>query len=104
MTGEKLKFLLAILNSKVSEWYFNLIGTTTGMGTNRWKKYKIELLPIKEPTQEQEKQIENLVDQILALKKENPSSDTTDLENQIDQLVYQLYGLTEEEIAIVEDV
>jgi adenine-specific DNA-methyltransferase len=24
-----------ILNSKVSEWYFNLIGTTTGMGTNR---------------------------------------------------------------------
>jgi hypothetical protein len=104
MTGEKLKFLLAILNSKVSEWYFNLIGTTTGMGTNRWKKYKIELLPIKEPDKEQEKQIENLVNQILALKKENPLSDTNDLENQIDQLVYQLYGLTEEEIKIVEGV
>jgi hypothetical protein len=26
----------------------------------------------------------------------------SNLENQIDQLVYQLYGLTEEEIAIVE--
>ncbi len=48
MTGEKLKYLLAILNSRLSEWYFNQISTTTGMGTNRWKKYKIEMLPIKE--------------------------------------------------------
>lgn len=102
MTGEKLKFLLAILNSKISEWYFKLIGTTTGMGTNRWKKYKIELLPIKLASQDQEKEIENLVNQILAIKKQNASADTTDLENQIDQLVYQLYELTEEEIKIIE--
>lgn len=102
MTGEKLKFLLAILNSKVSEWYFNLIGTTTGMGTNRWKKYKIELLPIKEPTESQEKEIEALVDEILFLKKHNPSADTSNLEHQIDQLIYELYELTEEEIRIVE--
>ena len=103
MTGEKLKFLLAILNSKVSEWYFNLIGTTTGMGTNRWKKYKIELLPIKIASQDQEKEIEILVNQILAMKKQNPSASTKDLENQIDELVYQLYELTEEEIAVVEN-
>lgn len=102
MTGEKLKFLLAILNSKISEWYFNLIGTTTGMGTNRWKKYKIELLPIKIPSLEQEKEIEILVNQILLIKKQSSTADTTDLETQIDQLVYELYGLTEEEIKIVE--
>jgi tRNA1(Val) A37 N6-methylase TrmN6 len=102
MTGEKLKFLLAILNSRVSEWYFNLIGTTTGMGTNRWKKYKIELLPIKVPSAEQEKDIEGLVNQILAIKKYSSNADTTELENQIDQLVYQLYDLTEEEIRIIE--
>jgi hypothetical protein len=36
------------------------------------------------------------------MKKQNPSAITTDLENKIDQLVYQLYELTEEEIAIVE--
>jgi adenine-specific DNA-methyltransferase len=102
MTGEKLKFLLAILNSKVSEWYFNLIGTTTGMGTNRWKKYKIELLPIKVPSAEQEKEIEGLVNQILSMKKQSSTADTTELENQIDQLVYQLYDLTPEEINIIE--
>jgi adenine-specific DNA-methyltransferase len=103
MTGEKLKFLLAILNSKVSEWYFNLIGTTTGMGTNRWKKYKIELLPIKVPAGSQEQKIENLVNEILSTKKQYPSADTSDLENQIDQLVYQLYNLTEDEIKIIEN-
>ena len=103
MTGEKLKFLLSILNSKVSEWYFNLIGTTTGMGTNRWKKYKIELLPIREPSANQENELEALVDKILLSKKENSQSDTTDLEAQIDQLVYQLYDLTPEEIAIIEE-
>ncbi|HMS98897.1 MAG TPA: TaqI-like C-terminal specificity domain-containing protein [Saprospiraceae bacterium] len=102
MTGEKLKFLLAILNSKVSEWYFNLIGTTTGMGTNRWKKYKIELLPIKVPSAEQENEIEKIVNKILVIKKQSPTADTTNLESQIDHLVYELYGLTEEEIDIVE--
>ncbi|MDO9553479.1 TaqI-like C-terminal specificity domain-containing protein [Rhodonellum sp.] len=102
MTGEKLKFLLAILNSRVSEWYFNLIGTTTGMGTNRWKKYKIELLPIKEPSEKQEQEIEELVNEILSIKKQDSSADTSEIEKQIDQLVYALYGLTEEEIGIVE--
>jgi hypothetical protein len=102
MTGEKLKFLLAILNSKVSEWYFHLIGTTTGMGTNRWKKYKIELLPIKEPSEIQEHELEILVNEILSIKKHNHVADTTTLEKKIDQLVYQLYDLTEEEIEIIE--
>jgi hypothetical protein len=53
-----------------------------------------------------------LVDQILAAKKHPPSSpldrgelsvaDTSALEKQIDELVYALYGLTPEEIEIVE--
>ncbi|SHF41243.1 Type II restriction/modification system, DNA methylase subunit YeeA [Salegentibacter echinorum] len=103
MTGEKLKFLLAILNSKVSEWYFNLVGTTTGMGTNRWKKYKIQMLPIKVATLQEEEILETLVNQIIELKKENATADTSSLEAEIDRLVYELYGLTEEEIGIVEE-
>ncbi|QJB45857.1 DUF7149 domain-containing protein [Dolichospermum flos-aquae] len=101
MTGEKLKYLLAILNSKLSEWYFNQISTTTGMGTNRWKKYKIEMLPIKEPTETEELLLETIVNQILAAKKSDPKADTTALETEIDQLVYQLYELTAEEIKII---
>jgi len=44
-----------------------------------------------------------IVTQILAIKKNDFSADTTALEAEIDQLVYQLYGLTEEEIKIVEE-
>jgi type II restriction/modification system DNA methylase subunit YeeA len=104
MTGKNLKYLLAILNSNVSDWYFIQIGTTTGMGTNRWKKYKIELLPIKKVTKTEQKQIEKLVDKIITAKKKDPQTDTTKLESQIDQLVYKLYNLTEEEIKIVENI
>lgn len=100
MTGKNLKYLLAILNSKVSEWYFNQISTTTGMGTNRWKKYKIELLPIKDISEKQQEPIVKLVDKILIANKS--SEDTTELENKIDELVYKLYDLNEDEIKIVE--
>jgi len=37
------------------------------------------------------------------LKKQNPQADTSELECQIDQMVYKLYGLTEEEIKIMEN-
>ena len=46
--------------------------------------------------------IETLVERILTLKRDDPHVDVSALEAEIDQLVYQLYGLTEEEIAIVE--
>ena len=42
------------------------------------------------------------VDRILAAKKRDPKVDTTAWEQEIDRLVYELYGLTKEEIAIVE--
>jgi hypothetical protein len=45
--------------------------------------------------------IETLVNQIIAIKKENPTTDTSNLETQIDNLVYKLYDLTDEEIEII---
>lgn len=47
--------------------------------------------------------LEELTNNIIATKKQNSSADTTALEAQIDQLVYQLYDLTEEEIEIIEN-
>ena len=45
---------------------------------------------------------EKLVTRILATKAAEPSADTSALEREIDERVYKLYGLTEEEIKIVE--
>jgi hypothetical protein len=102
MVGKDLKYLLAILNSKLGEWYFNQIATTSGMGTNRWKKYKIEQLPIKVAPETAQKPIIALVEAILAQKKVDSSVSTADLEGMIDRLVYELYDLNASEIAIIE--
>lgn len=51
----------------------------------------------------QQQKIIAIVDQILSIKKSDSSADTTALESKIDQLVYKLYNLTDEEIKIVEE-
>ncbi len=102
MTGENLEYLLAILNSQLAKWYFDIIATTSGMGTNRWLKYKIEQMPIKNCSNEIQILFNEKVTQILTLKKQDPNADTSVLEAEIDRMVYELYGLTEEEIAVVE--
>ena len=43
------------------------------------------------------------VDQILAAKRANPAADTSAWEREIDERVYRLYGLTPEEIKVVEE-
>jgi len=62
----------------------------------------VENLPIKLADTKAQEKIETLVDQILTKKSHEASIDTSGLETEIDQLVYQLYGLSEEEIRIVE--
>ena len=46
--------------------------------------------------------LEQKVNKILSLKKANTQANTSELESQIDDLVYNLYGLNEEEIAIID--
>ena len=51
----------------------------------------------------QQGQFNALVDQILSAKRAEPDADVSILEAEIDQLVYSFYGLTHEEIAIIEE-
>jgi len=82
MTGESLKYILAVMNSRLGEWYFSKITTTSGMGTNRWKKYKIENFPIKPLSPTAQKPFEILVDYVLWLK-----SNETLLETAVDKIM-----------------
>jgi hypothetical protein len=68
------------------------------------KGIHLKLLPIRTTSNEMQTIITNIVDRILASKKHDPKADTTALEREIDRLVYRLYDLTPEEIAIVEAV
>jgi len=63
----------------------------------------LELLPMKLATNSEQVKLGLIVDQILAAKKRDPKADTTAWEREIDRLVYKLYDLTPDEIAIVEE-
>ena len=59
--------------------------------------------PLPKQRKENAADIAKLVKQILAVKQKSPDADTGPLEREIDQQVYALYGLTPEEIKIVEE-
>ncbi|HRN91206.1 MAG TPA: DUF559 domain-containing protein [Ferruginibacter sp.] len=96
--GSDSKGLLGYLNSNVFLFYFQSVSNSIRGGYLRFFTEYIKECPIPKKLSV----LEPIIDKILSIKKQNPSADTTDLENQIDQLVYRLYELTEEEIAIVE--
>jgi hypothetical protein len=94
-------FYLGILNSKLLFWYFQNINNEFDQLFPKIKVKEFNALPlpsIEYPSEE----ISSIVSNILELKARDKKSDISQLETQIDQLVYQLYDLTEEEIAIVE--
>ena len=89
-----LRYLLGIMNSR----YASVLLTNLRGGDYHIYPEHIRNIPIPSATPAQQKPIIDLVDQILAAKKADNTADTTELEKQIDALVYKLYGLTDEEI------
>jgi hypothetical protein len=101
-TGEKVKFLCAVLNSKLCNSELFRVAPKTGTGDLIISVQALEPLRVPFPDQKQEDAILNVFDRILNVKKSNPNFDTCSLESKIDRLVYELYGLTEEEIRFFE--
>lgn len=99
--GTSDKYILAILNSNVARYFMSLISATKQGGYFEYKPVYIAQIPIPPALPEQKAPIMALVEQILTIKAADPLSDTTALEAEIDQLIYGLYGLSAEEIAVV---
>jgi adenine-specific DNA-methyltransferase len=110
------KFLLGILNSNLLAFYFRKKYNRQDKTFPEIRIYELAALPIKKidkAKQPLKNEIENLVNQLLQLhqdklgvrlttKLEQLQSNIDYCETRINQIVYQLYGLTEEEIKIVE--
>ncbi|MYF19929.1 MAG: N-6 DNA methylase [Synechococcus sp. SB0677_bin_5] len=91
------KAFLALLNSRFMDWFFRITSTN-----NHVQGYQLEQLPIPLMTATDREQLGRLVASAMQAKATNPAAETSALEAEIDRLVYQLYGLTTEEIAVVE--
>jgi len=90
--------VLGLINSKLLNFVFKCKSTSSNVNG-----YEVDELPIPKNIDETiQKDIEKLVDKILSVKKKDAQADTSELEGKIDQMVYNLYDLTPDEIAIVE--
>ena len=95
--------LLAILNSRLFDWYakyrFQNLNDPWAGGALRFIAQYMRHVPIADRTSRQKVELSRLVEQILA----DPESDEVPaLEKEIDALVYQLYALSADEIALIE--
>ena len=94
------KVLLAILNSKLLNYYYNKKLITNADVFPYIKGVHLKMFPLPHLSDRIESGLSNLVDSIIQHKKQN--IDTSVICNKIDALVYQLYGLTDAEIKIIE--
>ena len=90
MTDDFDYFILGILNSKLLNWYFAKLSTNSNVNG-----YEIDGLPIKMGTVEQRNEIIQLVGELLQSYDEIKVKE-------IDDIVYQIYGITEYEKPIIE--
>jgi hypothetical protein len=98
-----VRYVLALLNSRFISWlYVNTSSIATKDDFRQTTLAELRELPIPAASPEKQKALERLVDRILAAKQRDAETDVSELEREIDQLVYGLYGLTKEEIQIVE--
>ncbi len=110
----QLKYLTAILNTKLISFY--LVQSNLILWSEKWskktpqiRKKSIDLIPIPSISPEAQKPFIEKVDKILEITKQpfydakNPPKEQKILEKEIDEMVYELYGLSEDEVKVVEE-
>jgi len=110
MTGENLIYILAILNSKLFDFYFNLISSNLSQKATMYFKIYIEQFPIPiyqktDTTLELEKLVKDILKIMPTIDnyqtQKNVTFEISEYLNRIDSLVYKLYGLNEEDIKVI---
>jgi len=97
-------WLLGLLNSKAVFWFYTKTSTQIRGGFVRFIAQYVSQIPIPIIKPAQKVLIGEIVNKILAVKHTAPDADVSELESEIDRVVYSLYKLMPEEIAIVEEV
>ena len=113
-------YILGVVNSCLMNWYYQTLNPELGEALAEVKKTNVAKLPIRSIDfsdradrarhQRMVMMVERMLDMNIRLAAAKTPDDKTRLQRQIDatdrqidQLVYELYGLTEDEIKIVEE-
>ena len=98
MTGPCIKYLCAMLNSKLIHWFLQQVAPTSGLGTLRWKKVYIESIPIPKVSAEIQNSLVHPIDEILSANTVNCEAELRKWEGEIDRKVFELYELSQSEV------
>ena len=91
-------YLLGVMNSKCMDYVLALL---RGDDYHIYPEH-VRNIPIPSATVEEQQKVIKKVNTILEKKKKDSSSNTSSLESEIDRLVYHLYGLTYDEVLIID--
>ncbi|EAK7121922.1 class I SAM-dependent DNA methyltransferase, partial [Campylobacter coli] len=99
-----VKYLTAILNSKLIAFWLKHKGKMQGNNYQIDKEplLNIPIVTINSKNQKIADELINLVDEILKAKEQDKNANTSPLEEKINNMVYKIYNLTEEEIKTIE--
>ena len=101
---ESYKFWMALLNSRLCWWFLTNTGTTLANGFFRFKPDYIKPFPVPSSniTCTTTEQVEQLVNEVFQAKKDGDIETMHSKETQIDSIIYNIYGLTYDEVLIVD--
>ena len=99
--SDSYKSLIAILNSQLFWWYLVNTGTVLANGYFRFMPHYTKPFPMPEIPLALALELEKLVDQILTVKTKDKNANTKEIESKINDIVYNLYNLTAEEIELI---
>jgi len=100
-----LEFMAGYCNSKLFMFFYGQFFGALRMsgGYYQFQAPQLRVIPFKKPSEAIDSAVSDLVKRIAASKKRDPDAGTIAFEREIDRLVYKLYDLTSEEIAIIEE-
>jgi Alw26I/Eco31I/Esp3I family type II restriction m6 adenine DNA methyltransferase len=113
-TNYNIHYVLGLLNSQLYQWRFKLTSSNNNVSTNELLSMPFRLIDFSDNKDIQiHNKIASLVNQIITLNEEKQQtklgsqldqiqSQINYLEDKVNRLVYELYSLTDEEIAVVE--
>ncbi|EDK72374.1 type IIS restriction endonuclease, putative [candidate division TM7 genomosp. GTL1] len=93
-------YLLAVLNSRVGQYYIKNLGVARSGGYIEFKPMFVEQMPVPKISENEQEKFIRLASEVT--KKQSIKSDTSALEKEIDKMTYKIYGLSQEEIDYLE--
>ena len=106
LIGNNLRYLCGFLNSRLVHWYMRTTAPTSGMGVLRWKKAYVESIPVVQVSKNnaESNKVAQLVARMIDLVHGGDTIEAQDhLQAEINERVYQQYGLTDKEIKFLNE-